>query len=198
MKKFTLTLVRHGESTANVSHRLSGNLDVSLTEKGKRELEEMKEKVDYPDADICFSSPLSRCVDTFRILFGDRDVIISDKFREIDFRSYEGHILKSKDEIDQYFYSWVHDRPVMDEETFSDVSRRILPAVLDTVSDCEGKGYSSALVLMHSGVMRVALISLFGMDKEKFLEMVVPNGLGYVITFSSLLPVEYRELEKRN
>ena len=59
MKKFTLTLVRHGESTANVSHRLSGNLDVSLTEKGKRELEEMKEKVDYPDADICFSSPLS-------------------------------------------------------------------------------------------------------------------------------------------
>ena len=32
--RFTLTLVRHGESEANVCHMLSGWMDVELTEKG--------------------------------------------------------------------------------------------------------------------------------------------------------------------
>ena len=38
---FTLTLVRHGESEANVRHMLSGWMDVDLTEHGRKELEEL-------------------------------------------------------------------------------------------------------------------------------------------------------------
>ena len=59
---FTLTLVRHGESEANVRHMLSGWLDVDLTERGIEELEELRERVDYPASDAYYSSPLKRCV----------------------------------------------------------------------------------------------------------------------------------------
>ena len=41
---FTLALVRHGESEANVRHMLSGWLDVDLTAHGIAELEERVEE----------------------------------------------------------------------------------------------------------------------------------------------------------
>ena len=194
---FTLTLVRHGESEANVRHMLSGWLDVDLTERGIEELEELRERVDYPASDAYYSSPLKRCVETCRILFPDKAPVISDAFKEVAFHSMEGWILSSKAEIDAYFESWVRDEPYLDEETISDVMERARPAVMDVVSSCEEEGKRSATIVMHSGIMRSAIIALFGFDRRTFLEMSVPNGLGYVITFSDLSPLSWRTLERR-
>ena len=84
--RFTLTLVRHGESEANVRHMLSGWMDVDLTENGKKELRELRRSVEYPESEAYFCSPLKRCKDTFRILFPDKCPTISDEYKEINFR----------------------------------------------------------------------------------------------------------------
>ena len=97
--RFTLTLVRHGESEANVRHMLSGWMDVDLTENGKKELRELRRSVEYPESEAYFCSPLKRCKDTFRILFPDKCPTISDEYKEINFRTLEGHILPTKEEI---------------------------------------------------------------------------------------------------
>lgn len=194
---FILTLVRHGESEANVRHMLSGWLDVDLTERGIKELEELRECVDYPASEAYYSSPLKRCIETCRILFSDKSPVISDAFKEVAFRSMEGWILSSKAEIDAYFESWVRDEPYIDEETISDVMARAKPAILDTVASCEKEGKRSAMIVMHSGIMRSAIIALFGLERRAFLEMSVPNGLGYVIAFSGLAPLSWRSLERR-
>ena len=123
--------------------------------------------------------------------------VISDAFKEVAFHSMEGWILSSKAEIDAYFESWVRDEPYLDEETISDVMERARPAVMDVVSSCEEEGKRSATIVMHSGIMRSAIIALFGFDRRTFLEMSVPNGLGYVITFSDLSPLSWRTLERR-
>ena len=128
---FTLTLVRHGESEANVRHMLSGWMDVDLTEHGRKELEELRQSVDYPVSEAYYASPLRRCRDTSHILFPYADPIISDDFKEIDFRSLEGWILSSKDEIDAYFESWIEDEPYIDEETMSEVMERGRNALRD-------------------------------------------------------------------
>ena len=194
---FTLTLVRHGESEANVRHMLSGWLDVDLTEHGIAELEDLRSCVDYPASDAYYSSPLKRCVETCHILFPDKIPVISDSFKEVSFRSMEGWILSDKAEIDAYFESWVRDEPYLDEETISDVMERAKPAVMDVVSSCEKEGKRSATIVMHSGIMRSAIIALFGLERSAFLEMSVPNGLGYVIAFSDLSPLSWRKLERR-
>ena len=196
--EFTLTLVRHGESEANVNHMLSGCMDVPLTQHGRMELEALRDNVDYPVSDRYYCSPLQRCQDTFRILFPDRTPIVRDCFKEIDFRSLEGWVLSTKAEIDAYFASWVADEPYLDEETFSDVAARAKPAILDTVRECLEDGLSSATVVMHSGIMRTAVIALFGQPKEDFLSMSVPNGLGYVVTFDDDRPVSYHGLLRRD
>ena len=196
--EFTLTLVRHGESEANVNHMLSGCMDVPLTQHGRIELEALRDNVDYPVSDRYYCSPLQRCQDTFSILFPDRTPIVRDCFKEIDFRSLEGRVLSTKAEIDAYFASWVADEPYLDEETFSDVAARAKPAILDTVRECLEDGLSSATVVMHSGIMRTAVIALFGQPKEDFLSMSVPNGLGYVVTFDDDRPVSYHGLLRRD
>lgn len=191
----SLTLVRHGESEANVAHMLSGWMDVPLTERGRHELEDLRLSVDYPKAEILFSSPLQRCCDTAAILFPDMLPIVSDRFKEIDFRSLEGTILHSKEEIRSYFVDWVADRPRKDEETFTPVARRMGVTLETTARDCLEKGIRSATVVMHSGIMRVGLITLFGLPREDFNRMSVANGRGVVITFDDdARPVEWRWL----
>lgn len=194
--RFTLTLVRHGESEANVCHMLSGWMDVELTEKGKSELEELRTSVEYPESDAYFCSPLKRCRETFRILFPDKCPTISDEYKEINFRSLEGHMLPNKEDIRSYFSSWVEDNPQKDEETMSTVMKRGRKALLDTVGKCENEGKHSATIVTHSGIMRASIIALFNLDKKEFLEMFVPNGLGYVITFEDLHPLSYAVLDK--
>ena len=192
---FILTLVRHGESEANVRHMLSGWLDVNLTDKGRRELEILRNTVKYPASEIYFSSPLKRCIETSHILFPDAEPIVRDDFREINFRSMEGWILSSKEEIDTYFESWVEDEPYIDEETISDVMARGSEAILRTVRECRDKGLHSATIVMHSGIMRSSVVALFNLDKSAFLEMSVPNGLGYILEFDDdLNPQSYKKL----
>lgn len=190
-----LTLVRHGESEANVAHMLSGWMDVPLTERGRHELEDLRLSVDYPKAEILFSSPLQRCRDTAAILFPDMLPIVSDRFKEIDFRTLEGTILHSKEEIRSYFADWVADRPRKDEETFTPVARRMGVTLETTARDCLEKGIRSATVVMHSGIMRVGLITLFGLPREDFNRMSVANGRGVVITFDDdARPLQWRWL----
>ena len=194
---FTLTLVRHGESEANVRHMLSGWMDVDLTEHGRKELEELRQSVDYPVSEAYYASPLRRCRDTSHILFPYADPIISDDFKEIDFRSLEGWILSSKDEIDAYFESWIEDEPYIDEETMSEVMERGSHAATDVVRLCEEQGLRSATIVMHSGIMRASVIALFGLDRMDFVNMSVANGLGYSISFSDLSPVSFSSLARR-
>lgn len=192
---FILTLVRHGESEANVRHMLSGWLDVNLTDKGRRELEILRNTVKYPASEIYFSSPLKRCIETSHILFPDAEPIVRDDFLEINFRSMEGWILSSKEEIDAYFESWIADEPYIDEETISDVMERGSEAILRTVRECRDKGLHSATIVMHSGIMRSSVVALFNLDKSAFLEMSVPNGLGYILEFNDdLNPQSYKKL----
>ena len=69
---FSLCLVRHGESEANVRHMLSGWMDVDLTDNGRKELLRLRETIAYPESGIYFSSPLRRCLETAHILFPDK------------------------------------------------------------------------------------------------------------------------------
>ena len=68
---------------------------------------------------------------------------------------------------------------------------------MSTVKKCLEDGLHSATVVMHSGIMRVSVVTLFGMHKETFNRMSVPNGLGYVITFDDkAAPVYFEKLSK--
>jgi len=69
-KKFTLVLVRHGQSLWNLENRFTGWTDVDLTEKGKLEAEmagKLIKEGNY-EFDVAFTSVLKRAIKTLAII----------------------------------------------------------------------------------------------------------------------------------
>ena len=73
--EFQLVLVRHGYSLGNEKSLFSGWSDVPLTERGRRELRELRQVIRYPRTGRYFSSDLSRCRETFQELYGPHIVL---------------------------------------------------------------------------------------------------------------------------
>lgn len=86
--------VRHGETEANVAENISGWLDSPLTEKGKKQAEEVATIVNRLDVkpSKIFHSDLSRARDTAYIINNSLNVDITEhmNLREHNFGEYEG------------------------------------------------------------------------------------------------------------
>ena len=64
--------IRHGETLSNKEHRyLGGRTDESLSKEGRSFLEREKEAGRYSKAELLFSSPMKRCLETGAILYPD-------------------------------------------------------------------------------------------------------------------------------
>lgn len=68
--KYTIILVRHGESVWNVENRFSGWADIKLTFKGQFEAENAGriQKAENYTFDLCYTSALSRAIETWNII----------------------------------------------------------------------------------------------------------------------------------
>ena len=72
MKTFKLHLIRHGMTAGNLQGLYIGSgTDIPLCDEGRAQLNELKERFEYPQVDTVFSSPLLRAVETANILFPD-------------------------------------------------------------------------------------------------------------------------------
>ena len=87
----TIYLIRHGKTEANARHLYCGSTDLSLSDAGKAELQQLH----YDIKNVRFlTSGMKRTNETLRILFGDIPYEEDSRFREVDFgifemRSYE-------------------------------------------------------------------------------------------------------------
>lgn len=76
--------------------RYVGRTDESILPESRQEILSRKMKNEYPPADIVFTSPMRRCIETAQIIYpGQRHIVIPD-LRECDFGEFE---LKSHEEL---------------------------------------------------------------------------------------------------
>lgn len=86
-------IIRHGETEWNKTGRLQGQTDIALNEKGR----ELAIQVGRALRDVPFrkviSSPLSRAVETARLVLDGRavELVTDSRVEEISFGSYEGY-----------------------------------------------------------------------------------------------------------
>ncbi len=86
-----IIFVRHGETDWNVSGRIQGNGDIPLNNNGKETAENLKEKIKQYKPDIILTSPLSRAMDTAKIIAPDDVEIIPEPLAiERDMGELEG------------------------------------------------------------------------------------------------------------
>ena len=90
MKTYRIHLIRHGKLDPSCLGKYIGRkTDVPVSAEGMSELKELREKLWYPEADIIFTSPMIRCVQTAHALYPDRNYMVVDALSECDFGIFE-------------------------------------------------------------------------------------------------------------
>ena len=84
-----LIFIRHGKTPGNLAGRYVGRTDEPLLPESREEILCRKMKNEYPPADIVFTSPMLRCIETARIIYPGKKLIEIPDFRECDFGEFE-------------------------------------------------------------------------------------------------------------
>lgn len=101
--KIEVIMIRHGITQGNTQKRFMGwRTDTPLTQDGKNALK----SATYPAVSLLFASPLSRCIETGKIIYPDLEPIIVDELKEIDFGDFENLCHEELDGNPEY-QAWI-------------------------------------------------------------------------------------------
>lgn len=182
MKSYLIHLIRNGTAEGNLLGQYIGHTDSPLCGQGIAQLEKLKQQYPYPYAQVCYSSPLSRCVETMRILYPGQQPVLLDGLRECDFGDWDG---KTAEELksDPAFARWVESGQQAAPPN-GEGSRAFLYRICSTfeqlVEDLMRTGTTSAAVVTHAGVM-TALLSAYGLPRATAFEWMTEPGCGYTL-----------------
>lgn len=185
--KTTLLLIRHGETAWNKELRFQGCTDIPLCEEGIQQAKLLAKRLEHK-FDIIYASPLDRALKTAKILGGDNlSPILCEDLREINFGSWEGHTLDSiRDTFPTEYHTWKKDKDVGKlmggDNSIKDASLRGMNAVLKLVEENKGKTIAA---VAHGGLIKAALIGLFGWDMTMYHNFFLGNTSITTLRFNS-------------
>lgn len=186
-----LFLVRHGETDWNIAGRLQGRRDIALNALGRAQAAEvgrvLSQMVGGSVGRLHYvSSPLSRAVETMRILRTTLDLPVADfahdeDLRELSFGRWEGHTWP------QLRRRYEHDVVARDKdpwhfappggESYAELMARACAAVDRLAMD--------AVVVTHGGVIRALLHAKAGMPQGEAALVPIRQGAIYVLSGGS-------------
>lgn len=194
-----ILLLRHGQiETPTNEKRFVGQIDLALSVVGKAQAAYWQSCLASRSFGKVVSSPLSRCLETARIITGGKcEIETIPGLREIGLGQWEGVPISEvkrrwPDAYRQRGLDMAGFRPP-DGESFLDLKKRVVPAFETAVE----KSASPVLAVAHAGVIRMILCHILGMPAQNLfrinlgygaLTLVDLNAGGYSIQTINLLP----------
>lgn len=159
----TVYLVRHGQTTANVTNTIQGQSDVPLDDTGVRQAELVGARLRSWEFDMIFSSDLSRAAVTASAIAGDRPIVYNRDLREWDLGDWVGMTLqesaeKYPEEMARY-RSGAMDAEVPGGESRQQFHDRAEKVMNDIITNCAGK---TVLCVTHGGLLRAIFKNIIG------------------------------------
>lgn len=154
-----LYLIRHGETDWNKTFRLQGQSDIPLNEYGRELARITSDALKDIAFDVIFSSPLSRALETAKIMRRERpvDIVTDERLKEISFGVDEG---RSKDELGEHFsnFFFAPDQYVPSEggESYENVCRRAADFFTERIEPLRSTD-KTVLIVAH-GTLNKALM----------------------------------------
>ena len=171
----------------NENGQYIGHTDLKITTNGIIELEKLRDEGIYPKCDLVFSSPLSRAVDTAKIIYPEKEILINHNFKEIDFGEFEGKTpddLKDRKDYADWLAGKLPSAP--GGESAMEFATRLCTGVGETVRYMMNNDVFSAAIVMHGGAI-MTLLSVAALPRMKMAEWACGNGRGYTISITPSL-----------
>ena len=166
-----LYLVRHGATGLTAEDRFSGSVGVDLSEEGRWQASRLAERLAHEAISTVYASPLSRTVETARILAAAHGLPIQERdgLREISHGHWEGLTRREVEErYPEEYLAWETDpftfAPEGGESGVS-VLARALPVIREIVVAHAGQ---TVLIVSHKATLRLVLSSLLGFDARGY------------------------------
>lgn len=160
MHQFTITLLRHGETTA--PNNLNGKTDVSLSELGEQQMHDALANIENLSQVI--SSPLIRCAKVAQeyALQCDLPFTINPELAEIDFGDWDGQpfdeLYRQQPELMDKFWHTPWEVTIPNGEQLDAFQRRIDNAWQQLINQ-----QLNSLVVCHGGVIRYLIAKVLNL-----------------------------------
>lgn len=190
-------LIRHGTTAANEKNLYYGATDVGLSDKGRGELKELKEKGAYPDFSTCavFTSGMKRTAETLEIIYPGADFAVESGLSEMNFGKFE---MRSYEELkdDSEYQTWITGdfmaNVCPEGESGNAQCERAVKSFWDIFRKTEG----DVLIVSHSGTMVGIMQALFPDEGENRWYWRCYGGCGYAVDFEGEAAVGYTRINE--
>jgi alpha-ribazole phosphatase len=202
----TLYLIRHGETEGGEIRRYKGTIDVPLSEKGVRQMEQVSRyihqntvynqnseyRIRGTELSAVYCSDLSRAIRSAEIVAEPHSLkpIIVAFLRERNFGLWEG---MSFDEIrEKYpleFDTWA-DNPLKFSPMEGESTLAMRDRVIQTMNEImENHNMENIAIVAHGGVNRIILCHFLGIPLENIFRIEQDYGALNIIEFWDKYPV---------
>lgn len=181
MKSYTIHLIRHGVAEGNLKKQYIGRTDSPLAKEGIARLQQLKEQHGYPNAEVFYTSPLSRCVETLKILYPHAQPIAVEDLRECDFGDWEGKTAEELAAESPEFLNWMESSKEVtppNGESTAKFAYRVCAAFEKLVEGMLRSGTTSAVIVTHGGTI-MSILAAYGLPRAGFYDWMTENGCGY-------------------
>ena len=192
--KIKISLIRHGKTFANEKKLYYGFSDIELSENGIKELEKLKEKVNYEKGQLFITSGLKRTIQTLNILFGNVDYMVNEHFKEMNFGDFE---LKSYEQLKENkdYLKWIEnieENVVPNGKTKKQFENRVINGFNSLFQNCIKNNIKDIVIVCHSGVISIIMMYLFNEENKNFYDWLPSYARGYTIIFKNKYKTYYK------
>ena len=156
-KSIEMHLLRHGETTTNAIHLVTGSQDVALTARGERQAGHVGSMLDS-HYDLAIHSTLSRSLRTLELAIQSGKVVIDcvESDARLNERSLGVLELQPSQLIEEYSRGDLSYAP-QGGESYAEVAQRCLSFLLDLALTVSSVPVEKILLCGHMGPMRILL-----------------------------------------
>lgn len=163
-------LIRHAEAEGNLYRRIQGHYNSLVTERGRRQIEDLKKRFESTHIDAVYSSDLIRTQVTASAIFKPKNLpLITDpQLREVNMGVWEDTTWADAElnTPEQYYnFNNAPDKwQVEGSENVHDLQRRITDAILGIAAKHDGQ---TVAVFSHGSAIRTFLCGVLGISHDQ-------------------------------
>jgi broad specificity phosphatase PhoE len=184
-------IFRHGVTDWNKQRRIQGFSDIPLNYEGRRQAEQLREKLRQIKFDRCISSNLQRAVQTAKIALPNYKIESFSELKEANLGQAEG---KTLEQVEQMWKELFWDIRHYDQDKFWGFRYPGGESRQEVVERFSGKVFSfkecdSLAISAHGGILRLFILSELLRSNLEVPVLEIPNCALYCLNYQ----IEQRE-----